>query len=327
MTILDKLFRRNRSTDDAGRSDYTRGLDYDRLVAEEMAEFDNHPMTEDLKLGGVHDTQAWHYYWRRLGAEEFAGWRHPSVVHFIEEERQFDAPVKVLSLGSGFCGPDLDLARAFRVPYEITCVDMNPKLFAGARECADREKLNVRFEEGDLNYITLPPGSYHLVFAHAILHHVINIERLFDQILQTLKPGGICHFVEVGGQNRDLISDQATKFANALLQLQPRDLGKSPKIERTPEGGMEGIRQDRLLPLIEQYFQPIYEVRHGAFMRFVCHASSVGLLNPEIPREKQWLDFLIDVDRSCVKRGLLPPLEIWGVYSPRKKNTENDPDA
>jgi len=318
MTILNKLFRRSPepATESQG-SDYTHGLDYDRLIAEEVAEFDNHPMTADFKLGGVHDTSAWHYYWKRLGMEEFAGWRHASIANFLEEERQFDGPIKVLSLGSGFCGPDLDLARAFHVPYEITCVDINPKLFAGARECAERENLQVRFEQGDLNFITLPPDSYHLVFAHAILHHVINIERLFDQIVQTLKPGGVCHFVEVGGENRVLISKYAQNFANTLLRLLPRDLAKDAKMDIGAEGGMEGIRQERLLPLIEQSFQTIFEVRHGAFMRFACHATPVGLLNPEVPREKQWLDFLIDADRSAVKRGILPPLEIWGVYAPR----------
>ena len=315
MTILDRLLRRHSPKGPA--PDYTQGLDYERLVAEEVAEFENHPMTADYKLGGVHDTQAWHYYWKRLGAEEFAGWRHPSITNFIEEERQFEGPVKVLSLGSGFCGPDLEMARAFKVPYEITCVDMNPKLFAGAKECAEREKLNFRFEEGDLNYITLPPDTYHLVFAHAILHHVINIERLFEQIVGTLKPEGICHFIEVGGENRSLISDQATQFANGLLRLIPPALGKNMHIVRGVEGGMEGIRQDQLLPLIEEYFEPIFEVRHGAFMRFVCHASPVGDFHPENPREKPWLDFLIDADRSCVKRGILPPLEVWGVYSPR----------
>ena len=321
MTILDKLFRRRAGTGED--ADYTRGLDYNRLIAEEVAEFDHHPMTADFKLGGVHDTKAWHYYWQRLGAEEFAGWRHPSIANFIEEERQFEKPVKVLSLGSGFCGPDLELARAFRIPYEITCVDINPKLFAGARERAEQENLNLRFEQADLNYITLPPDTYHLVFAHAILHHVINIERLFDQITRTLKPDGVCHFVEVGGENRVLMSKKSTRFANELLRLLPPDLAKNANIILTPEGGMEGIRQERLLPLIEQYFQPIFEIRHGAFMRFVCHATDVGLFNPQDPHQKSWLDFLIDADRSCVKRGLLAPLEIWGVYAPRAK----DPDV
>lgn len=299
--------------------DYTRDLDYHRLVAEELAEFDNHPSTADLKLGGVHDLAAWHYYWARLGAEEFGAWPHSNIAHFLEE-LPFEGPIRVLSLGSGFCGPDLDIARSFRVPYEITCVDINPKLFAQARETVANEGLSVRFEEADLNYVTLPRASWHLVFAHAILHHVINLERLFEQISGSLIPGGVCQFVEVGGKNRCLISDETTEFANTILRLLPRDLIPEANIVVTPEGGMEGIRQERLLPLIEEHFQPIFEVRHGAFMRFVCHATPVGTLDPENPRHRSWLDFLIDVDRSCVRRGILPPLEIWGVYRPRDRD-------
>ena len=78
---------------------------------------------------------------------------------------------------------------------------------------------------------------------------------------------------------------------------------------------MEGVRQEDILPLIRQHFQIIFEVRHGAFMRFICTNPELGRrLDPNQLHTKQALDFLMDCDASAVRNSILRPLEIWGVY-------------
>jgi 2-polyprenyl-3-methyl-5-hydroxy-6-metoxy-1,4-benzoquinol methylase len=38
--------------------------------------------------------------------------------------------------------------------------------------------------------VPLPADLYDVVFCHATLHHVLELEHLADQIQRTLKPGG-----------------------------------------------------------------------------------------------------------------------------------------
>jgi hypothetical protein len=79
--------------------------------------------------------------------------------------------------------------------------------------------------------------------------------------------------------------------------------------------GMEGIRQQEILPILHRSFTPLVELRHGAFMRAICLHRRLGpQLDPRDPERRRWLDWLIDADQSAVARGLLQPVEVWGLY-------------
>ena len=82
---------------------------------------------------------------------------------------------------------------------------------------------------------------------------------------------------------------------------------------------MEGIRQEDILPLLREHFDQLFEYQHGAFIRFICTHELLGkYLNPQEPTSKRYLDLLIDIDESLVRNRILRPLEIWGVYRPKK---------
>lgn len=89
--------------------------------------------------------------------------------------------------GATACGLDIadkaiDIARSYcaRVKEEIT----------GA----------ATFEVVDLNTIDLPAECYDLVVAKGILHHLLNLENLVDQIHKTLKPGGLFWISDTNGE-------------------------------------------------------------------------------------------------------------------------------
>jgi 2-polyprenyl-3-methyl-5-hydroxy-6-metoxy-1,4-benzoquinol methylase len=210
------------------------------------------------------------------------------------------------------------LAERLKCAYEITCTDINEALFTEARERAQERGLSLRFDVQDLNFIRILPDYYDMIFAHAVLHHVINLEILFDQIARGLTSGGILQLVEVIGKNRRLLWEENERFANVILDALPPDLTRGAKLQVTEEEGMEGIRQEEILPILRAGFEPLYEYRHGAFMRYVCTDERFGrYLNPEHELGRRYLDFLIDIDRSSIQNGILRPLEIWGVYRPR----------
>lgn len=299
--------------------DHTKAYDYQRLIEEEKEHYLEIEVTEDLKEGGVHASDSWGYYWKQV-AEIIHASPFGSVAEYVRRELgQNGKPIEVLSLGSGYCGNELDFARFIGKPCRVVCTDINDKLFTDARAVAEREDLNLEFRVEDLNFIEIEPGRYDMIFAHAVLHHVINLENLYGQIVSGLAKNGIFHVVEVVGKNRKLIWDENERFANALLDSLPTEITGGMHLDaQVEEEGMEGIRQEEILPLLQQSFEPLFEYNHGAFMRYVCtNPTLTQKFDPNMPLRRRCLDFLIDCDIAAVRNGILRPLEIWGVYRPR----------
>lgn len=301
--------------------DRTRDYEYDRLIAEEKEHYAAIEITDRLTEGGVHAHDSWGHYWQRIGSRLAAAGFGDLATFLEHRNRGLDRPLRILSLGSGYCGHELQLAENLDADHRLTCTDINPALFKKAREVAEQKRLRIDFEEADLNFMTVDPGAYDLIFAHASLHHVINLEHLFDQIAAGLAPhSGVFHLVEVVGKNRKLIWDENEAFANRMLDALPEEVtrGVRLRVEEAAAEGMEGVRQEDILPLLRERFEPLFECAHGAFMRFICTDSRLGkLLDPGDLQLRSYLDLLIDIDESTVRNRLLRPLEIWGVYRPR----------
>lgn len=296
--------------------DLTTAYDYQKLIQEEKKHYSSIEITEDLKEGGAHANGSWHYYWQKVAYElrccEFSNTPAYLDHHFGRADR----PIQILSLGSGYCGTEVDWSRSLKMPYQIVCTDINEELFHRAAEVAASERLAMEFRVEDLNFIQIEPGRFDLIFAHAALHHVINLEHLIEQIALGLSEDGLFHVVEVVGMNRKLIWDENERFANCLLDLVPLQITRGIRLNVPfASDGMEGVRQEDILPLVRDRFHVVFEWRHGAFMRYICTHPNLGLyFDPNDRAARPYLDFLMECDASAVRRGVLKPLEVWGVY-------------
>ncbi len=296
--------------------DLTKDFEYERLVCEEKEHYAQIEVTDDLKEGGAHASSSWHHYWERVRPVVQDSGFASMGAYLSRVFSHLERPIEVLSLGSGYCGHELALARSITRSHRIHCTDINEDLFGQAKSVVRDEGLSIDFSSADINFLTLEPQRYDLIFAHAVIHHVINLEHLFEQLAGGLAPGGIFHLVDVVGKNRKLIWDENERFANALLDLLPSRLTRGLRLAiPEAEDGMEGIRQQEILPHLRKTFVPLFEHRHGAFMRFICTHPELGpAFDPRDGEASHCLDFLIDSDNSSVRHGLLRPLEIWGVY-------------
>ncbi len=299
--------------------DLTPNYDYPRLIDEEKEHYSKIEVTDELTEGGRHASSPWKYYWTRV-AEEIRSSPFADITAYLERQYgRSDRPLRILSLGSGYCGHELAMAQRLKCAYEITCTDINGALFTEARKRAQAGGLSLRFQVEDLNFIRIAPGYYDMIFAHAVLHHVVNLEILFDQIARGLTDRGILHLVEVIGKNRRLLWEENERFANTVLDALPYELTGGAKLQASSEvEGMEGVRQEQILPILRERFEPLYEYLHGAFMRYVCTDERLSRhLDPDRELVRRYLDLLIDIDWSAIRNGILRPLEIWGVYRSR----------
>jgi 2-polyprenyl-3-methyl-5-hydroxy-6-metoxy-1,4-benzoquinol methylase len=96
---------------------------------------------------------------------------------------------KVLELGCGEGNLSLHLAQR---GMTVTGIDLSPERIARAELKARNQGLgrNVCFVAGDLNTLSLEPCAYDCIVAHDALHHMLAIDRLLDEVKQSLKPNG-----------------------------------------------------------------------------------------------------------------------------------------
>jgi SAM-dependent methyltransferase len=60
----------------------------------------------------------------------------------------------------------------------------------------------VRFLRRDINLATLPTNQYDVVWSSGTLHHVINLEALFDEVARALRPGALFALRDYVGEAR-----------------------------------------------------------------------------------------------------------------------------
>ena len=107
--------------------------------------------------------------------------------HFVQ--RIVSCGPSVLELGCGEGNLALELAQR---NLRVAAVDLSPDRIERARRKARELPLDhpPRFDVGDLNSLTLPSGEFDCIIAHDVLHHILKIDRLCEEVKRSLKNGG-----------------------------------------------------------------------------------------------------------------------------------------
>jgi len=111
--------------------------------------------------------------------------------------------LKLLSLGSGSCAHELELA-SYPQFQEITCVDLADNRLKEAEEEAQQLGLdNLRFVCADIDHFDFKESNYDIILFNSSLHHFASVEELLIQrIKTTLKPDGYLVINEFVGATR-----------------------------------------------------------------------------------------------------------------------------
>jgi SAM-dependent methyltransferase len=173
-----------------------------------------------------------------------------------------------ISIGSGNCDTEVRVASLLRnaglAEFVIECLDVNLHMLERGREMAEREGVsaNVAFIEGDFNSWR-PLRRYAGVMANQSLHHVVNLEGLFDAIMQALDPGGFFVVSDMIGRNGHQRWPEALSEVHRFWRELPEDYRYNRLLSRFEDPyenwdcsseGFEGIRAQDVLPELLKRF-------------------------------------------------------------------------
>src|SRR5947209_6965711 len=96
---------------------------------------------------------------------------------------------RALEIGAGTGYFSLNLLQA-GVVREATCTDISPGMVTTLSANAARLGLNVRAARADAESLPFADQSFDLLFGHAVLHHLPDLEKAFAEFDRVLRPGG-----------------------------------------------------------------------------------------------------------------------------------------
>jgi len=285
----------------------------------------------------VHELPAIFQYWSdrhiRPMIEEF-GFSDPEELYseyWVRGARaNGDAPPVFLSIGAGNCDTEIRVAQRLRKAgisrFVIECLDLNGAMLQRGRDLASEAGLDAHlaFVEGDFNHWE---GSrqYTGVMAHQSLHHVVALERLFDEIKRCLLPHGYFLTNDMIGRNGHLRWPEAMRGVQSFWKELPVEYRWNPVLERYEEEyqdydcsteGFEGIRSQDILPLLTIRFDFSLFVAFGNVINpFV--ARTFGM-NFDVDREwdRTFIDRVHAFDEEALGKGVLTPTQMLAAMTP-----------
>jgi len=195
--------------------------------------------------------------------------------YFLHRYLEGKMPVeRALTLGSGLGELERGLCQyGFARSHQgADLSDEAVRIAAEKARAAGSDHLSYR--AADLNTIKLERQAYDVIFGVSSVHHIDNLEYLFRQVQQALKPGGYFFLDEFIGPSRFQWTDTQLQSINGQLGLLPKELRrrisdrkkfKERVIRETVDeiiasDPSEAVRSSEIVPLLTEYFK-IVEIK------------------------------------------------------------------
>ncbi|MGA8533230.1 MAG: class I SAM-dependent methyltransferase, partial [Candidatus Tumulicola sp.] len=234
-----------------------------------------------------------------------------------------------LSIGSGGGTNEVEIAQLLQAgglsDFRIDCLELNPTLIKRAAGDARTAGLSshLHFLRGDFNKWR-PRRSYQGVVANQSLHHVTNLEGLFDAVRDALAPGAFFVANDVIGRNGHQRWPEAQHIVERFWPKLDRPHRFHHQFRRYEERftdwdcstvGFEGIRAQDVLPLLVERFSFHVFVGYGNVIDpFVDRG-----LGPNFDAGARWDRTFIDCLHACDERalleGILTPTHMMAVMA------------
>jgi len=132
-----------------------------------------------------------------------------------------------LEIGAGTGYFTLNMLRA-GVIGQATCTDISPGMLATLSANAERLGLDVKTVSADAERLPFADSSFDLVLGHAVLHHIPDLPRAFDEFARVLAPGGTLLFAGEPSRYGDRLARVPKRFAGTIAPLWRRALRARP---------------------------------------------------------------------------------------------------
>ena len=177
---------------------------------------------------------------------------------------------RALEIGAGTGYFTLNLMRAGLIE-EAVASDISPGMLSALAASAGELGLEVETACCEAAELPFEDGSFDLVFGHAVLHHLTDLDGAFREFRRVLRAGGVLAFCGEPSHYGDRIAGLPKRGANALAPLWRATVGASPRAGADANGGAAASEEERLERIVDVHaFTPAElgaQVRAAGFER------------------------------------------------------------
>jgi ubiquinone/menaquinone biosynthesis C-methylase UbiE len=152
------------------------------------------------------------------------------------EPRGFRRGLEV-GAGTGYFTLNLLRAGALR---EAVATDISPGMLAALEGSADRLGLSVETARCEAAALPFEDGSFDLVFGHAVLHHLPDLNAAFREFRRVLRPGGSVVFCGEPSRHGDRLAQLPKRGGHAVAPLWRTLIRAGERRYEDPVGGANG---------------------------------------------------------------------------------------
>lgn len=257
-----------------------------------------------LEIGYVHDVYMRRHY---LPGKMFLD---------AVQEAAGDRFGRVLVLGCGDGAVERTLAQR-GLAQDILGLDVSERAIQHARARAQAEgHAGIRYSVADLNCPPEGLGTFDLVWAPSSVHHVQELEVLFDWV-EGVAPKGLFVLQEYVGPSRFQWSPKQREIAQGVLSLVPEFYRRlpdgmqkesiwSPTAEEVAGGDpTEAVRSAEILPLLEERFEVVRRVDHGGGVAMPVLHDIAPNFHHENHESLVLLQFILHIDDLMLREEVL----------------------
>jgi hypothetical protein len=301
--------------------------DYDRKLHEQQQQYAN---VED-----IHALPEIFHYWsnRHLRPRLNTVAKADSPVEFygkaflaaIESSR---TDAKFASLGSGDATVEVEVAqfllRNGLSDFTIRCLEVAPVLANRANERIESLNLQkfVSVEHCDLNSWSPAANSLHGVMANHSLHHMVELETIFDAVRRGLTDHGIFATNDVIGRNGHMRWPEVKSWIDSLWPTLPSRLKYNHPLKRQEESfldwdcsveGFEGIRAQDILPLLCKRFHFSTFLPYGGLVDIFIDRGFGHNFSMTNDYDARLIDFLEFANQELIDGGRIKPTMMFAT--------------
>jgi len=153
---------------------------------------------------------------------------------------------RALEVGAGTGYFSLNMLQA-GVIADAVCTDISPGMLDTLQANARRLDLDVETVVCDAEHLPFADESFDLVFGHAVLHHLPDLDRAFGELWRVLRPGGRLFFAGEPSRHGDRIADVPKRAATLAAPLWRAAMRASPSHNGHQDGGEDNHRLETLV--------------------------------------------------------------------------------
>lgn len=280
--------------------------------------------------------------------EIFHVWSHNSILpglkavygvntindFYLEAVREasdgYTRPARVLSIGCGDGTVEIELAQSLLAAgmrdFRFDAIDLSPVLIERFAEKVGELGLqaNVFPSVQDMNAINVPQ-TYDVILANHCLHHIVDLEKVFDFINTALSDTGIFATSDMIGRNGHMrwpeveavlqviwpLLSEKQRFHHQLLRA---DLERFQDHDCSTEG-FEGIRAQDILHLLLNRFNPYKFLAFGGFADVLVDRGYGHGFNPDNAWDREFILAAARLNDLMLDSGMIKPTSMIAYFT------------